>query len=58
MHLVVTAADCVECDTGSSSITVALRFISQREVKRERVIERKPNGLAILKPLVPDFNPQ
>lgn len=57
MHLVVTAVDYVECETGSSLIPVALQRISQREVERERATEMKRDGLAILKPLVPDFNP-
>lgn len=60
MHLVVTAVVRAKCETGSSLIPVAQRCISQREVKREQAYERKRDGrrgLAILKPLVPDFNP-
>lgn len=52
---------CVECETGSSLILVALQCISQREVEKEQATEMRCDrrrGLAILKPLVPDFNPQ
>lgn len=59
MHLVVTAVETTwKHETGSSLIPVALQCISQREVERERAAEMKRDGLAILKPLVPDFNPQ
>lgn len=39
MHLVVTAVDRVECETGSSLIPVALQCISQREVERARATD-------------------
>lgn len=46
---------------GSSLIPVALQCISQPEVEKDQTTEMKCDrrrGLAILKPLVPDFNPQ